>query len=648
MTNYAIPQYPTTRLRYFNNQFLNEQDFVDSDAYAIATSQAMSRALCVAGVLEGFTVSYPDPARPPSLAPGTAVDANGQLITSDQALDGPAPATLADGTYALYVSFGENVTLKATGQGAADFRRFVQAPAFTAVPVATAAAAGAICVGQCKVAAGAVSGGTTVGRQFSGLRLPTPGGGIALASTGATADGATLFGTLTVQRNGGAGQLGPIVALTTPAGGKGAGGAIDFNGYDVAGNDATARVQSQDDGASSSHLVFHTKQPGAVTNHLVERVRLTSAGLLQFPAVTSDKLVLFDDGTGANRYGLGVNAGNLNVFCPPNGHFSLRQLNAGGAEVFTVSGTGVGKFSSSLTVAGNLAVQTGLIVSGTSQFAGAVSMPDTFISSTLSVNLGSGSGAFTVRRDVAGQLGPSILLLNAAGAAGAGGSIDFDGYNPVAGTLPTLRVQSLDDGNFSSHLAIQTKVSGAAANGIVERFRITSNGDVNLHGKHAFRTTDPWLRLNQDGAFTSGTHTPGLFAPGALNVGGVNGWGNPGGGNAWVAGSLQMFGGAIIPRVGNSGAAGIQFPTDPGGGGGDEAFLRYSVIGGETTQLILGISNDADDQLVLWQNGLSRLVIVNNSIVLNFNQGHWVFQSDGNLVKYRNDGHVLWNSGAGW
>ena len=44
--------------------------------------------------------------------------------------------------------------------------------------------------------------------------------------------------------------------------------------------------------------------------------------------------------------------------------------------------------------------------------------------------------------------------------------------------------------------------------------RLDVNGDVALSGKHAFRSSDPWLRLNQDGAFTSGTHTPGLFAPG--------------------------------------------------------------------------------------------------------------------------------------
>jgi hypothetical protein len=66
--------------------------------------------------------------------------------------------------------------------------------------------------------------------------------------------------------------------------------------------------------------------------------------------------------------------------------------------------------------------------------------------------------------------------------------------------------------------------------------------DVSLNGKHAFRSSDSWLRLNQDRHFPSGTHTPGVFAPGSLNVGGMNGWGNPGDGNVWVTGNLLVAG----------------------------------------------------------------------------------------------------------
>ena len=72
--------------------------------------------------------------------------------------------------------------------------------------------------------------------------------------------------------------------------------------------------------------------------------------------------------------------------------------------------------------------------------------------------------------------------------------------------------------------------------------------------------------------------------------------------------------GNIIPSVGNSSGSGIQFPTDPGGGGGDQAFIRYFVTGGETTKLRIGVDNDPDDTLGLWQMGEERLTIYNGNV----------------------------------
>jgi hypothetical protein len=66
---------------------------------------------------------------------------------------------------------------------------------------------------------------------------------------------------------------------------------------------------------------------------------------------------------------------------------------------------------------------------------------------------------------------------------------------------------------------------------------------------------------------------------------------------------LQVVGGAIMPSVGNSTTAGIFFPTDPGGGGGDAAWLRYYMRSGEAGTLELGISNDGDDHLALMASG---------------------------------------------
>gem|GEM_PF-4357910 len=105
------------------------------------------------------------------------------------------------------------------------------------------------------------------------------------------------------------------------------------------------------------------------------------------------------------------------------------------------------------------------------------------------------------------------------------------GFSSQGGTL--YAVNTADNlGNF----VFRTKTGGSFS----DKMNIANNGDVNLNGKNALRSTDAWLRINQDSAFTAGVHTPGVFAPGSLNVGGAGGWGNPGGGNAWVVGSVGI------------------------------------------------------------------------------------------------------------
>jgi microcystin-dependent protein len=85
-----------------------------------------------------------------------------------------------------------------------------------------------------------------------------------------------------------------------------------------------------------------------------------------------------------------------------------------------------------------------------------------------------------LRKDVKSALGPILTLMNGGGLAGAGAAIDFDGYTPDAGKAPSARLQSLDDGKYSSHFSFLTKQSGADANELVERLRINSSGEVGI------------------------------------------------------------------------------------------------------------------------------------------------------------------------
>src|SRR6478672_565171 len=115
MANYDIPDLPTKRLRYFNNQFLIDQDFIDDDAWQIGHERAFLRSLCVAGVCEGLNVSYPAN-KPPSVSPGVAIDSMGRMIVIATATDALVkPDALADGDYFLHISFLESEDVKATG-----------------------------------------------------------------------------------------------------------------------------------------------------------------------------------------------------------------------------------------------------------------------------------------------------------------------------------------------------------------------------------------------------------------------------------------------------------------------------------------------------------------------------------------------------
>lgn len=127
------------------------------------------------------------------------------------------------------------------------------------------------------------------------------------------------------------------------------------------------------------------------------------------------------------------------------------------------------------------------------------------------------------------------------------GNIAIMGKHALRGDDSWLRLNQ--DGAFSSgtHTAglfapMSLNVGGVGGWGNPGNGNATFAGDIAIGGKHAFRGNDTWLRLNQDGAFANGVHTPGVFAPGSLNVGGKNGWGNPGNGNAWFTGSITYDG----------------------------------------------------------------------------------------------------------
>ena len=79
----------------------------------------------------------------------------------------------------------------------------------------------------------------------------------------------------------------------------------------------------------------------------------------------------------------------------------------------------------------------------------------------------------------------------------------------------------------------------------------------------------------------------------------LDGKGNVGIGTLDPRAKLEIRDGALMVSAGNSAGSGILFPSDPGGGSGDGAWIRYYPRNGEATTLEIGTSNDPDDHIAL-------------------------------------------------
>ncbi len=70
----------------------------------------------------------------------------------------------------------------------------------------------------------------------------------------------------------------------------------------------------------------------------------------------------------------------------------------------------------------------------------------------------------------------------------------------------------------------------------------------------------------------------------------------------------------LVLSVGDTPATGLRFPDNAGGGAGDSAWLRYYREGsGEDMKLQLGVGNDGNDDLELYQGGAARLRIADGA-----------------------------------
>lgn len=197
--DYQFPVYVLSRPRYYDGQFLRDQDFIDDQKHHIDARRRHERLLHVAGILEGLDVTAHSSGKGIDVAPGSAVDDQGRQILLAQPQSITAlPAT--DGTFVVSLAFSEIPTDKADlNSPIQDYTRFTQTP--TPVSVQAVLPAGALPLAEITVMGGQITNVDSSKRAYSGLRLPSAGGaGIGLAASGDAAPGwAALGGSLSVK-----------------------------------------------------------------------------------------------------------------------------------------------------------------------------------------------------------------------------------------------------------------------------------------------------------------------------------------------------------------------------------------------------------------------------------------------------------------
>ena len=114
----------------------------------------------------------------------------------------------------------------------------------------------------------------------------------------------------------------------------------------------------------------------------------------------------------------------------------------------------------------------------------------------------------------------------------------------IASVPYALRAANAAHATSADQATNATNVAGGtvSASSISSTGTVRADGDLLLNGKVALRGSDGWLRLNQDGAFTSGIHSPLNLNVAGLTVGA--GYYHPGQGNIVADGTIS--GGAIV------------------------------------------------------------------------------------------------------
>lgn len=384
---------PIKRLRYFTGQFLEAADFATEQSYHVNLRRRGNQALYLAGILDGgFNVTYLSSERKVQISPGVGVDAQGRELVIVSALtESPPPA----GTHFVTLTYQE-IEMDLQSQTGADAvsekTRFDETPKVKFFPDGTSIDKDTFIV-LAKITvdnAGTVSGINTSVRQYSvgrfpgsltvsgnvGIGVTSPAGRLTLDGIVQPGQGRLTFFSSSADVEYDGGTDGIFLFRNTTQNGKtafvggniGIGTANPSAGLEIdkgPTNDVALLLNSSGPGWGSGMQLRNTAQGGRSygiysgfgnlhftdIDASVDRLLIHSSGnigigtssptsgKLQFDNNLGNKVVIYDNGQ-TDRYGFGLNGGNLNAFVPAGGRFSVRQNGYDGTEVMSITGTG--------------------------------------------------------------------------------------------------------------------------------------------------------------------------------------------------------------------------------------------------------------------------------------------------------------------
>jgi hypothetical protein len=231
--DYKQPDYVEKRVRYFDGQFLKDQDFVDEQKYHIDRQRRSLRHLHVSGVVEGLTVKpgnqqSSDVADLATVLPGTAINSLGQQIVLGSLREIPLK-DFRNQTVEIFI-FYQEVPSDLAQEGGESNRRWFENPEIVIVKTTERPPENAIRLAKLNING---DGNVThdpdlMVRQYAGVKLPSADGTSPTLRSGGNAASslAVLTGSLSVTDKVGIGTPNPGDKLSIQ------GGALSFHNSD--------------------------------------------------------------------------------------------------------------------------------------------------------------------------------------------------------------------------------------------------------------------------------------------------------------------------------------------------------------------------------------------------------------------------------